>query len=279
MSLLHLLERATPSSEPVFTGEWATLTFRPDLGSRQEFIVGVAAAVAGDTRPHIKWLPSLAKLSHLYGETISSTDAQELWFGAERAILDSFQDSLSKVDGGSPHLRVVTCGYIATDDIDLELTNLLKRHAGGLWSEPRLREPAADNEWAYALMRNTLDHAKARIFVPHRTITIGNRIIRICLDNGSSYGNIVSARYANYQTIEKHISASMRQVVIAHKLIKRNMPPALFVVLPETETSVENILSRKTKELLEEIEDMGIVQYCDQDPAALARSLEHWASI
>lgn len=277
MSLLELLKRATPSSEPVFTGEWAALAFRPDLGSQQEFIVGLAAIIKGDNKPYIKWLPSLSKLSSLYGDAISSSDALELFSGSEMAMVATSRSHLSAIDSGTPHIRVIPCGYLATDDVEIELTNLLKRHSGALWVEPSAREPIADNDWAYSMMRQALNAAQAKVFVPSRTIAVGNRNIHIGLDNGESYGNIVSARYSTLPTIERHINSSLRQLVVAHHLTRRDTPPALFVVLPNAETSVEGLLSRKTASLLDEVEDMGIAKFCDRDPPTLARQLEEWA--
>ena len=52
-------------AEPVFKGEWATIVFRPDLGSQQEFVVGIAAAINDDKNPYIKWIPSFSKISGL----------------------------------------------------------------------------------------------------------------------------------------------------------------------------------------------------------------------
>jgi len=60
-----LLSRAVKMAEPVFKGEWATIVFRPDLGSQQEFVVGIAAAINDDKNPYIKWIPSFSKISGL----------------------------------------------------------------------------------------------------------------------------------------------------------------------------------------------------------------------
>lgn len=135
MDFLELLKRAKPSAEPLLTGEWATIAFRPDLGSQQEFIVGVAAAIDGDVEPYLAWLPSLSKLSHLYGDAITASDTRELFDGSEVAIRSTFQNALQSLDSGSPHLRIIPCGYLATHDVNMELTTLLKRHAGAIWAD------------------------------------------------------------------------------------------------------------------------------------------------
>lgn len=278
MNLLELLKRATPSPEPLFSGEWATLAFRPDLGSQQEFIVGVAAAIEGDSSPYLKWLPTLSKLSAIYGEAISGTDAKELLSGSELAMRASFASNLSRLDSGTPHIRVVPCGYMATHDIENELTTLLKRHAGAIWVEASTRDTPMDDDWAYSLMLNALDDMD-RIFIPGRSLKIGNRNMHVALDNGSSYGNIVSARYATLTTVERHINASVRQIVAAHNLKKRKSHPALFVMLPDPGTSIDDLVSRKTAELLEEIQDMGVLQFCDSDHSNLAQKMMTWATI
>jgi hypothetical protein len=275
MNLLELLQRAAPLADPLHTGEWATLAFRPDLGSQQEFIVGAAAAIDGDASPYLKWLPTLSKLSSLYGDAISSSEAKELLGGSELAIRASFAGNLTKIDSGTPHLRVIPCGYIATHDIDSELTILLKRHAGAIWAEVAIREDAMDDDWAYSLMRNTLK--EFNIFIPNQSLMVGNRNMHIALDNGKSYGNIVSARYATLTTVERHVNASVRQVVAAHNLKKRDTRPALFVVLPVLGASVNDLVSRKTQELLVEVADMGVLQCCDSDPVKLSEKMIAWA--
>jgi hypothetical protein len=281
MNILELQRRAIPAPEPLYTGEWATLAFRPDIGSQQEFIVGVIAAIDQDTTPHIKWLPTLTKLSALYGDAITTNEANDLLHGSELAIKSSFRESLSSLDIGTPHIRLINCGYMATHNIDNELTTLLKRQAGAIWQEPQHRENSMDDDWAYSVMRGALDSVSAarNIFVPGRSITIAGKNLCIGLNTGTSYGNIISARYASFNTIERHIYSSMVQVNIAHKLDKRVAEPALFVILPNPTTATETITTRKTTELLAEIEGMGITQFCEAEPADLARKVELWASI
>lgn len=279
MNLLELLKRTTPSPEPVYTGDWCLLAFRPDLGSQQEFIVGVAAAIKSDTKPYIKWLPTLSKLSSLYGDSISASDSLELLVGAETSLVASFKGSLHRLDTGTPHVRLIPCGYLATDNVEQDLTGLLKRHAGAIWADPIHRENAMDDDWAYSVMRQALSTAQSKIFVPNRKILIGLKSLDVGLDNGNSYGNIVSARYSGMPTIERHINNSIRQITIANRLSGRQSSPALFVVLPSSESSLEGIFTRKTSELLSEVEDMGILQYSNNSPEQLAQQLEHWAVI
>jgi hypothetical protein len=263
----------------LLTGQWATIAFRPDLGSQQEFIVGVAASIDGDVEPHVKWLPSLAKLGHLYGESISSSDTRSLLEGSDRAMRSSFRKDLSSLDSGTPHLRVVPCGYIATDDINVELTRLLKRHASAIWQDTTHKGSPMDDDWAYATMIRTLKslQEKHNPFVPGRSIVIANKSVEVGLDNGSSYGNVVSARYASFSTVQAHIHSSLLQVNIAHKLSNRESLPAMFVILPEPTTSVEVVTAKKTMELLSEIEDAGISQFCHQDPNEVALKIQNWA--
>lgn len=279
MNLLGLLQRAVPVAEPLLTGQWATIAFRPDLGSQQEFIVGVAASIDGDVEPHLKWLPSLSKLSHLYGESISSSDTRSLIEGSELAIRSSFRRDLSSLDSGTPHLRIVPCGYIATDDINLELTRLLKRQASAIWQDALHRDSPMDDDWAYATMIRTLKsfQEKRNPFVPGRSLIIANKNVEVGLDNGSSYGNIVSARYASFSTVQAHIHSSLLQVNIAHRLSHRQTQPAIFVVLPEASTSLEATTAKKTIELLGEVEDAGIAQFCHQDPNQVALRIRDWA--
>lgn len=280
MNVPELLLRAKQSPEPLYTGEWAAIAFRPDLGSQQEFIVGVAAAVRNDAQPYIKWLPTLTKLSHLYGDAISGSDARELLNSSENAIRGSFSQALSKVDSGTPHLRIVPCGYIAMHDIEKELSTLLRRHAGAIWAESVQRDDPMDDDWAYSQMRRTLNAvAQSKIFIRNRTLTVGTKELNVCLDNGKSFGNIVSARYANVATIDKHVNASLRQVLAAHKMLRRNEAPALFVVLPIGASSVEQMLTRKTYELLAEVEDIGVTPFANSRPDALVRELESWANL
>lgn len=279
MNFLELLKRATPSAEPLLTGEWATIAFRPDLGSQQEFIVGVAAAINGDVEPHLSWLPSLSKLSHLYGDAITASDTRELFDGSEIAIRSTFQNALQSLDSGSPHLRIVPCGYLATHDVSMELTTLLKRQAGAIWADVQHRESPMDDDWAYATMIRTIKSIQnnPNPFIPGRSITIANKSLQIGLTNGRSYGNIVSARYASFSTVHTHIHSSMLQVNIAHRLSRLQTQPALFVVLPEATTSTEIVTTRKTLDLLNEIESAGVTPFYDQDPSAVALKIQNWA--
>jgi hypothetical protein len=280
MDIQALLKRATPSPDPLFTGEWATLAFRPDIGSQQEFIVGVAAAIDGDPTLYIKWLPTLAKLSALYGDAVTSHEAAELLQGSEIAITSSFQRSLAGLDCGTPHIRLVRCGYLATHDIDKELITLLKRHAGAIWQEQHVRDNAMDDDWAYQVMRGALDSIRIprNIFIPGRSITIAGKSLTVGLNSGTSYGSIISGRYASFNTIEKHIYSSMVQVNTANRLDNRGVAPALFVILPEVATHADAMTIRKTTDLLEQIEDTGITQYCEREPNELARKVEMWAA-
>lgn len=280
MDFLDLLKRAKPSTEPLLSGEWATLVFRPDLGSQQEFIVGVAAAIDGDSEPHLKWLPSLSKLSHLYGDAITASDTRGLFDGAEIAIRASFRKRLHLLDSGSPHLRIVPCGFLATHDIADELTTLLKRQAGPIWGDVQQRDDPMDDDWAYATMLRTIKSLQGdrNPFIPGRSVVIGNKNLQIGLTNGESFGNIVSARYASFSTIQAHIHSSMLQVNIAHKLSNLQTQPALFVVLPDVTTSTEVVTTRKTLELLAEIESAGVNPFSAHDPAAVALKLQAWAS-
>lgn len=277
MNVLELLKNATQSPEPVIDGQWATVAFRPDLGSQQEFIVGVAAAIRNDHRPHIKWVPSLQKLSSLYGNALTSTEVTELMQGTEQAIRSSFKGALATQDTGTPHMRIASCGYIATHDIDKELSTLLKRHAGAIWAETVQREESTGDDWAYTLMRKAISASKSKIFVPNRRLEIESKTLNVALDNGISYGNIVSARFANPVTIEKHVNGGLLQILAAHKMTARRAPPALFVVLPEPETSVQQMLARKTKELLGQIEDIGVSSFSNSSSEELAADMERWA--
>lgn len=280
MNFQQLPQRATPAPEPLLTGEWATIAFRPDLGSQQEFIVGVAAAMDGDTKPHLKWLPSLSKLSHLYGDAMTSSDTRDLFEGAEIAIRSSFHAALKTLDSGSPHLRVIPCGYLATHNVDVELATLLQRQAGALWQDTQHRDSPMDDDWAYATMMMAMKSFQEKYdpFIPGRSLVIGNRKLAIGLDNGHSYGNIVSARYASFSTIHTHIHSSLLQVTRAHNLSHRQAPPALFVVLPELNTSADMLTSNKTTDLLNQIEEAGIAQFSDNDPAAVALKIQSWAA-
>ncbi|NHZ99562.1 hypothetical protein [Massilia sp. CCM 8734] len=280
MNFLELLQRATPSPEPLLTGEWATIAFRPDLGSQQEFIVGVAAAIDGEAQLHPKWLPSLSKLSHLYGDAITSSDTRDLFEGSEIAIRSSYHAVLKTLDSGSPHLRVIPCGYLATHDIDVELTTLLKRQGGALWQDSHHRDSPMDDEWAYTTTMRAVKSAQDTFnpFIPGRSIVIGTRKLSIALNNGQSYGNIVSARYALFSTIHGHIHSSLLQVTRAHNLSDRQAQPALFVVLPEANTPADVLTSKKTIDLLNEIEEAGVAQFSHNDPAEVALKIQAWAA-
>lgn len=277
MDLSLLISRAAAVREPVFTGEWATLFFRPDLGSQQDFVIGVAAAIKGDERPLLRWLPAFNKLSSLYGDALSGTDIRDLVSGAETAIGASFREGLARVVTGTPHIRVVACGYLATDHVEKELTSLLKRHAGALWVDTAPRESPMDDDWAYMEMRKALESLPRKIFVPNRELTVGSRKLHVGLDNGTSFGNILSARYSSMQTVERHIYKSIKDVLVAHNLTERRVaPPALFVVLPDPETPVDGAIAKKTGQLLEEVQDMGVASYSDTRPEALAGQLKSW---
>lgn len=277
MDLSLLLSRTAAVREPVFTGEWATLFFRPDLGSQQDFVIGVAAAIKGDERPLLRWLPAFNKLSGLYGDALSGTDIRDLVTGTESAINTSFRNGLSTVVTGTPHIRIVSCGYLATDHVEKELTSLLKRQAGALWVDVAPRESPMDDDWAYMEMRKSLASLPRTIFVPNRELTFGSRKLHVGLDNGTSFGNIISARYSSMQTVERHIYKSIKDILVAHNLTRRHTTlPALFVVLPDPETPVEGAIAKKTGQLLEEVQDMGVASYSDTRPEALAGQLKSW---
>ncbi len=273
----ELLSRSERISEPVFKGEWATVIFRPDLGSQQEFIVGIIVSINGDNAPYVKWLPSFSKLSSLYGDAISHNDTRDLVSGSERAILGSFSKSIDEINSGSLHVKVVRCGYIATNDIQKELTARLKRQAGALWPEASFRENPMDDEWAYLAMKRSIVAFDGKIFLPQRRVAVASKSFNVQLDNGKSFGSILSARYSSFTTVEKHIGASLRQVLGAHRATQRSAPPALFVVLPDSETPNEPLMVQKTKRLLSEIEDAGVLSISDPNPEHLAKELEKWA--
>jgi hypothetical protein len=69
----------------------------------------------------------------------------------------------------------------------------------------------------------------------------------------------------------------MLQVNIAHRLSHLQTQPALFVVLPEATTSTEIVTTRKTLELLNEIESAGVTPFYDHDPSAVALKIKNWA--
>lgn len=279
MDVSLLLARAARTPEPVFSGEWATLWFRPDLGSQQEFVIGIAATIEGDSRPHIRWLPNYTKLSGLYGDALSGAEIRSLASGVEVSLENNFRGGIRGLATGTPHLRLVNCGHLSTNNIDRELSQLLKRHAGALWAEPVSRESAMDEGWAYAEMRRALTTVAHSVFVPARQITLGSKTIHVGLDNGRSYGNIVSARYSSMQTIERHVFQSMTNVLAAHNLDSRKAEPALFVVLPlSAEGPVEALNAKKTEQLLEAVVDAGVMAFCESQPGALAEKLEKWAA-
>lgn len=280
MNYAELLKRATPAPEPLISGQRGLLLLRPDLGSQQAFIVGVIASVESDEIPHIKWLPSFARLSSLYGDALTSTEITGLITGSESALKSSFSRSLLRLDSGTPHISIVQCSYFSTDRLEKELSLFLKRQSGAIWQEPQSREPSMDNDWAYATMLKELSSIsdKSSLFVPHRSLTIENKTLSIALDSGKSFANIISARYASFPTVERHIYSSMIQVATAHRLSRRDSQPALFVVLPDAKTSVDVMISRKTAELLGEVEASGVVQFCEPSPTELASKIEAWAN-
>lgn len=279
MNLSGLLKRATPAPEPIFIGTWGMLLLKPDLGSQQEFIVGVVAAIEGDVSAHVKWVPSLAKLSKLYGDAIATIEISGLLDGCDRSISASFKGSLAHIDCGSPHVRVVFCGYFSADDVNRELTGILKRHASAIWAEHQHREDPMDDDWAYSEMLKALEVLKAptSIIVPQRRFIVGRRQLSIAFDNERSFGTVISARYANFSTIERHILLAHVEVNTAHKLTGRLADPALFVVLPPANASEDAATRQKSINLLSDIEDSGTKQYSSSDPVELARYLEEWA--
>lgn len=138
-----------------------------------------------------------------------------------------------------------------------------------------------DDDWAYATMIRTIEllQENRNPFIPGRSAMIANKSLQIGLTNGQSYGNIVSARYASFSTVHTHIHSSMLQVNIAHRLSHLQTQPALFVVLPEATTSTEIVTTRKTLELLNEIESAGVTPFYDHDPSAVALKIKNWASM
>ncbi|WP_084084367.1 hypothetical protein [Cupriavidus sp. USMAA2-4] len=279
MDISLLLSRAAHAPEPVFTGEWATLWFRPDLGSQQEFIIGVAAVIKGDRQPLVRWLPQFSKLASLYGDALSGAEIRDLASGVELALERQFRGDLSSLTSGTPHIRVSNCGYLATHNVEQELSRLLKRHAGALWADPVSRESAMDEGWAYAEMRRMLSSAAHSVFVPARQISLGTRTLQVGLFNGKSYGNLVSARYAHMQTVKQHVFQSMTSVLAAHNLTNATSQPALFVVLPHlADDPGAPAIARKTEQLLQEVEDAGVATFCESNPADLATKLETWTT-
>lgn len=277
MNLASILKRATPMPEPLYRGQWATLIFRPDLASQQEFIVGVAALIEGDSAPRLRWLPNFSKLTGLYEDCFSSHDVKGLLSGIERAVMQSTIGTFEDLDLGTPQVRINSGGYFASHNLEADLLNLLQRQANALWTETVPREETMGDEWAYGVMVSALKNIE-RIFVPGRSVRIGNRDIPIALDNGASYANIVSARYTTVHTIERHINNAAIHVAAAHNLGKRAAAPAIFVVLPEGQQSLDESLEKKTTSFLDQVSDMGIVQYSGRDPAALANSIYGWAA-
>lgn len=279
MNLSGLLKRATPVAEPVAFGNWGTLLLRPDLGSQQEFIVGAIAAIKGDTVPYVKWVPSLSRLSKLYGEATSALDLTGLLEGCEHAIASSFDGDISRVNCGSPHVRVNFCGYFSADNIDVELTQLLKRHASAIWVEQQHREDPTDDDWAYSEMMKALENLRApkKIIVPGRSLVIGRTELTIAFDNGRSYGAVVSARYSNFSTVERHIFHANLQVTTAHRMTKRMGEPALFVVLPQADNQDNLVIREKSGDLLAKLEVSGVRSYASEDAHKLAKNLEKWA--
>jgi len=281
MNISELLKYATPAPEPLTSGELALISFRPDLGSQQEFIVGAAILVAGEGRPRFKWLPSLGKLSLLYGDSISSNEMMNLFKDSERFIGSTHRISLRQTDTGTPNLKLNWCGRIPFDDVDAELLAILKRQSGSLWTEKESRKDPMNDDWAYSQMIQALSGmALPRdIFIPGRSVVLNGKSMLVGLDNSLSFGNIVSARYSQFQTVERHVFRAIQQVVTAHRLSARATLPALFVILPEKGSVLEPFLTKKSTDLLGEIEQMGVVQFCDPQPEALARQIEAWAEV
>lgn len=133
-----LLQRATSTPTPRHTGEWAALLFRPDAGSLQEYVVGLVFAGVGASAgpaPVVRWVPAVTKLCLLYEGMLSSEATLDLFAGVERALTASFRGALAGCVTGSPHCRLHVIGYLALDDLDGELNDLLKRHASAIWAD------------------------------------------------------------------------------------------------------------------------------------------------
>jgi len=280
MNFAELLTRATPAPEPLSVGRWGLIFFRPDLGSQQEFIVGAVAAIMGDRSLHIRWVPSLVRLTKIYGESTSAIDILGLLSGCEHAINSSFVGELESIRCATPHLRLGISGYFSADNVDAELTLLLKRHASAIWAEPSQREDPMNDDWAYSEMIKALDTLKApsKIIVPGRAITLGRRQLNIAFDNERSYAAVVSGRYANFTTVERHIFKANHEVSTAHNLSGRDNAPALFVVLPVAKTAEEVAIRQKSLDFLNNLEDAGIRTYSSSEPLELAKQVEKWAS-
>lgn len=279
MNFTELLKRTTLAAEPLSIGTWATLVLRPDLGSQQEFIVGAVASIEGDEAAHIKLIPSFAKLSKLYGDSTNSIDLQILLEGCERSISRSFRNNLREIDSGSPHVRLNFCGYFSADNVDIELTQLLKRHASVVWVESQDREERLDDDWAYAQMLTAFEllQVPKNIIIPRRSLNLKNTELTIAFDNGRSFGSVVSARYSNFSTVERHIFRANLEVTTAHRLAHRNDTPALFVVLPPASTEEDVIIRERSSEFLAKLEASGVTQFANDDTAALAQTLAEWA--
>jgi len=279
MNLTELLKRATPAAVPLSAGTWATLLIRPDLGSQQEFIVGAIASIEGDDAAHVRLIPSFAKLSRLYGDSTNSLDLQALLDGCERAIYSTFKGNLRKIDCGSPHIRLNFCGYFSADNIDAELTQLLKRHASVIWAESQDRDERLDDDWAYSQMLSAFERLQApkNIIVPHRSLNLGSTELTIAFDNGRSFGSVVSARYSNFSTVERHIFRANLEVTTAHRLAHRTDTPALFVVLPPATSHDDVIIRERSSDFLAKLEASGIQQFASDDTFMLAQTLAEWA--
>jgi len=279
MNVNELLKRAAPANAPQFTGTWGIMVFRPDLGSRQEFVIGAVVALNNDSTMRTKWLPSFSRISKLYGDALPTTEITGLVNGCTHAINKSFTKSLGEIDSGSPHIRVDACGFFSSDEIDTELARLLKRHSGALWAEPEAREDSMNDDWAYSQMLKAIEklNVPQSIIVQNRSLTIGQRNLNIAFDNGSSYASVVSGRYTNYSTVERHIYKAHIDVTSAHRLHNRVQNPALFVILPPIDRPEEIALRQKCLALLTAIEDTGIVPYASESASRLAESVEKWA--
>lgn len=275
MDIGLLTRRASRAEVPCYQGEWATIFFRPDLASQQEFLVG-ACACAIDHPLIVSFIPSVTRLSKLYGSSLDSNDVRSLFHGAELAITRSFKGSLKRCDTGSPQLRLQPCGYLAASDLEVELLEILKRQASGLWAEPNTRDALMNDEWAYGVMQKCLATMR-EIFIPGREIQIGQRIVRVGLQSSTSFGDIVSARYSVYETVERHVKDAVIQLTIARTLSDKKNPPALFVVLPEESHTADDGIALKTRRLLEQCRDMDIQTFGNANPVELSRDLADWA--
>ncbi|XYJ10296.1 hypothetical protein ACSUZJ_23465 [Telluria sp. B2] len=279
MNFTELLKRATPAPEPLFSGNWGTLFFRPDLGSQQEFVIGAVANIIGDQSLYIRWVPSLTRLVKLYGESTSAIDISGLLSGCELAMLSSFRGELETTRCATPHVRMVDNGFFSANNVEAELTRLLKRHAAAIWAEPTQRDDPMNDDWAYAEMLKAIDIVKApkNIIIPGRAIVLGRRQLSIAFNNGRSYGSVVSARYANFSTIERHIFRANNEITTAHNLSGRTEAPALFVVLPVAKTSDEVAIRQRSLDFLDDIADAGVATFSSSEPLELAERVGEWA--